>query len=74
MISFQSSLAKNVAVFHVFRDLPLILKSHALGSALLTTRSLDSHKRKLLVDILANNMIIRFARQVTVTLLEPTAA
>jgi len=35
---------------------------HALGAAILSCKNLDAYKRKLLVDILADDMILKYGR------------
>ena len=41
-----------------------MLKKHALGQGLLNTTVLDSAKRKLLVDIVADDMIVQYGRYI----------
>jgi len=50
------------AVMFCYQDLTSILSNHAMGQALLGCTRLDSSKRKLLVDVLVNDMIVKYGR------------
>jgi hypothetical protein len=46
----------------LLQDLIRMFKSHALGEALMKSNILDVNTRNLLVDILANDMVVNFGR------------
>jgi hypothetical protein len=47
---------------HCLQDLQAILSGHALGVAIKNSKSLDVDKRNLLVDIVANELIVQHDR------------
>lgn len=49
-------------LFVVVKDLPAILKTYAVGPALLKSKELDTYKRRELVELLADHLIVKFGR------------
>ena len=46
------------------QDLPSILQNYACGAALLKANVLDTRKRRELVDVLADHLIVKYKRYV----------
>ena len=46
----------------MLQDIHSILSRHALGQGLLNSNNLDTNNHKLLVDILADDIIVKYGR------------
>jgi hypothetical protein len=61
---FHSINCVTLLVFCIFKEILKLLENHALGDIVLKTTgtTLDMSKRMILVDILANDLIVKFER------------